>query len=139
MIEIHADLLDSELPAIGHGVNLRGVMGAGIAGQIRKRYPQLYIDYRADLVSGGYTVFEAKNQLIYNLASQVEPGANASLDLIDRSVASALWDVRCRELNVLGLPEIGCGIGGLVWDDVRFNLLQLEKWAGVQIVVCRWP
>jgi O-acetyl-ADP-ribose deacetylase (regulator of RNase III) len=36
MIEIHADLLDSELPAIGHGVNLRGVMGAGIAGQILK-------------------------------------------------------------------------------------------------------
>jgi hypothetical protein len=91
MIEIHADLLDSELPAIGHGVNLRGVMGAGIAGQIRKRYPQLYIDYRADLesgvlVSGGYTVFEAKNQLIF--------GSHRSI-CGQRSVGRALPRIEC--------------------------------------------
>lgn len=39
------DLLQSNLRIIAHGVNCQGKMGAGIAKQIKEKYPNVYNDY----------------------------------------------------------------------------------------------
>lgn len=44
--EVVGDLFDIDLPAIGHGCNSRGSMGAGIAVQFRRRYPDMYREYK---------------------------------------------------------------------------------------------
>ena len=48
MVEIcNGDVLDSGADVICHQVNCRGVMGAGIARQIKKRYYWAYEQYKA--------------------------------------------------------------------------------------------
>ena len=47
MKTIHGNILDQTTGLIVHGVNCQGVMGGGIAAQIRAKYPQVYKDYRA--------------------------------------------------------------------------------------------
>ena len=42
---VKGDLLDSNCDYICHQVNCRGVMGAGIAKQIRERFPEVYRVY----------------------------------------------------------------------------------------------
>ena len=41
------NLFDSEAVFFLHQVNCRGVMGSGIAKQVRERYPEVYEAYRA--------------------------------------------------------------------------------------------
>ena len=47
MKTIKGNLLEQTTGLIVHGVNCQGVMGSGIAAQIRAKYPQVYKDYRA--------------------------------------------------------------------------------------------
>ena len=104
--------------AIAHGVNVHGVMGAGIAKIFREKYPEMYERYRIMcmykiLTPGSAYVYEADDKEVWNLASQDLPGANAS----DKWYAQALVDaVEKSDLSVhskIGLPMIGAGIGGL--------------------------
>lgn len=131
LFEVKGDLFDPKwgFDLIGHGVNLKGVMGAGIAAEVKRRWGNVY-DVYADacdtgrLLPGLNLVVPVDNpgklQFVANMATQIEPGSNASYDL----VALALDDLfdRCEAWNSsgrIGLPEIGCGIGGLEWPIVR--------------------
>jgi O-acetyl-ADP-ribose deacetylase (regulator of RNase III) len=57
-------------------------------------------------------------QMIYNLATQSGPGGGASLGAIATSVGAALTDAEDWG-GRLGIPRIGCGLGGLRWKDVQ--------------------
>jgi O-acetyl-ADP-ribose deacetylase (regulator of RNase III) len=46
MTMVTGDLFELGLPAIGHGCNCVGSMGAGIAKEFRRRYPRMYQEYR---------------------------------------------------------------------------------------------
>ena len=142
--EFEGDLLTLGLPAIGHGCNCRGSMGAGIAKQLRDRYPQMYAAYNAkcrdgSFRPGGFFAWEADDTVIYNLATQQEPGPDARLDAIEASVRAALADAQAREIPTLGLPRLGSGIGGLQWTDVADTLRSLAAESPVHLTVVRLP
>lgn len=128
--ETEGDLFESGLPAIGHGCNCKGAMGAGIADEFRRRYPEMFWQYRwrcdkGMFTLGGYYAWVAPGgQVILNLATQPNPGPTASLSAIRRAVGSALYACWDWNIPVLGLPQIGCGLGGLKWDDVRAVLIE---------------
>lgn len=123
--EVEADIFDLDVPAIGHGCNCQGVMGAGIAVEFRRRWPRMY-DYYAefcadgDATPGDFFPYEDDNgRVIYNLFTQVFPGAHAHLDYIRAAVEAAITDCQERGIRSLAIPRIGAGIGGLRWSDVR--------------------
>ncbi|MBX3285811.1 MAG: macro domain-containing protein [Acidimicrobiales bacterium] len=130
MREIIGDLLDPAhgFGAIGHGVNLKGRMGAGIAATISARWPGILPPYveacrSGELALGGFQRYEDPDgTVIYNLASQVQPGRDARLDAVESAVAAALVDCDERDAPTLALPQIGAGIGGLDWVEVRERL-----------------
>lgn len=82
----HGDLFDSEAAALGHGVNVDGLMGAGIAATFARTFPRLLLEYRAAcrseaLQAGGMFPWRAPDgRWVYNLASQDRPGRRARLD-----------------------------------------------------------
>jgi len=121
------DIFTTELPAIGHGVNLQGLMGSGIAYIIAKKFPSVLAPYRqackSRILQTG-RVFpvlteEQPGLWIYNLASQDQTGADARIDWLEESVRASI--VAARRLNHSGiaLPRIGAGIGGLTWNEVK--------------------
>ena len=133
MIMRKGDLFSTDAKCIGHGVNCKGVMGAGIAKAFREKYPENYNAYRRVCQSGalgGGEVFvwpfNDDNRVIFNMASQVEPGANASYAWLFQSA----WESAriCSDLKYdrLAIPLIGCGIGGLEWPRVEVLLLAIE-------------
>lgn len=143
--EIEGDLFDLGLPAIGHGVNLRGMMGAGIARVFRSKYPDMYHAYtvlcsREQIPLGGIMVWQAPNVMIYNLASQREPGADASLEAVESSVRLAVGNCQASGIPKIGFPRIGCGIGGLEWADVRAIMEKVsQEFPGVEVVAVTLP
>jgi O-acetyl-ADP-ribose deacetylase (regulator of RNase III) len=130
--EIKGDLLDLfdkvEFNTIAHGCNCMSTMGAGIAKQIANKFPDAkYADKYSNLRPwqkyGNLTIAEVKQGDIINLYTQFNPGPNADLTAIRMSL---------RKLNYLypigkiGLPLIGCGIGGLDWETQVKPIVQEE-------------
>jgi len=112
------NLFHTEAPAIGHGINNKGVMGAGIALQFKTLYPEMYAVYqsacRAGQVRGGGSYgWDQENITVYNICSQEEPGANASYDFLIEGVTRTIQQMQWKSQKLLALPRIGSGIGGL--------------------------
>jgi O-acetyl-ADP-ribose deacetylase (regulator of RNase III) len=114
------DLFDEkfEFSAIGHGVNVDGLMGAGIAKEFRRRYPSMFNEYKhlckyEILVPGGCFFWASPDIAVLNLASQDRPGPNAKTKWLAQSLFTGLMALEQSGRPTLGLPWIGCGIGGL--------------------------
>jgi O-acetyl-ADP-ribose deacetylase (regulator of RNase III) len=126
-IELHkGDLFASDYKIVGHGCNSVGVMGAGFALQISKRYPDLVPVYRQMCVDktfqpGSAFLWEGK---VLNLGTQYFPGRNARPEWVRESLERALSNTDIQLVGELSIPKIGCGIGGLDWDTEVFPIIQ---------------
>lgn len=132
MIHRDGDLFTTNAKIIAHGANTKGVMGAGIAHTVRKKFPKNYAGYVSHCNSGLAQPGEwyGNNQddndiLVLNLYSQDKPGANARYEWVYSSIMD-FFRLYSNYLPVFGttvaIPEIGSGIGGLEWPKVRMLL-----------------
>lgn len=128
MIERKGDVFTTDAKYIGHGVNCKGVMGAGIAKTIREKYPLVYNEYRIVCQTnpppktGTYFVYPGRDKLIVNLFTQFNPGPDAAYEWVFLSLlrfSRRASDRIERNGNLVAIPEIGCGIGGLEWPVVK--------------------
>lgn len=132
---VKGNLLDSDCTYICHQVNCQGVMGSGIAKQIRERWPEVYEKYRReyemhlrhghnpetqlgniDIVPIGDT-----NQMVVNMYSQRTFGYDGHRYTSYDAFAHALDLIKHYTLNdaTIGFPKnIGCGLGGGNWTII---------------------
>lgn len=138
------NILDSTMPAIGHGVNCKGLMASGIADFLRKTFPEIeppYIEACKDgsLQPGGFQMVPTHTgRIIFNLASQDNPGADASYVWLEESLTQAFAHISVDGIHGIALPRIGAGIGGLEWSEVKaliervaeeFPRVEVELWS----------
>lgn len=124
LIKKKGNLFDTTAVAIGHGVNCEGVMGAGIAKTFRQLFPENYARYKKlcerRLIIPGKTLVQEENGLvIFNIASQRAPGADATYKRVLQGLLAASIQAEQRDLDRIAIPLIGCGIGGLEWAGVE--------------------
>lgn len=141
MIEIvKGDLLSVKHGIIGHQVNCRGVMGSGVAKQIKDKYPIAYEEY-IDFVSehthgenlrhtmlGKVQGVEVKNGLyIANMFGQLNFGNDGKQYTNTEALFNCFKTLRkVAEVNSLpvSLPYyIGCYRGGADWTVVEDYLI----------------
>lgn len=130
----------ADLPALAHGCNCAGAMGAGIAVQFKKRWPAMYEDYRARCKDGRFRpgdvfAWEEAGRTVFNLGTEEHWRKGATLDYIERSVRAMLAEAEARGVTRVGLPRIGAGYGGLAWADVRATLERAAAGSPVTLVV----
>lgn len=132
---------DGEFDAIAHGCNCFATFGAGIAPQIGKAFPDSQLaDQNLPLTdlqrlgnfSKGEEIFTkiGKNNeeefnllLIFNLYTQYMPGPDMQIEALTLAFRKMAMDLNERKnlsnrILKIGLPQIGCGIGGGDWDEV---------------------
>lgn len=130
MREVIGNLLAADEVAIGHGVNTKGLMGAGIAKAIRTAYPQIsgaYIEWCKTAQGGDVFTYKISDErYIVNIASQELPGADARYEWVATGVAKAVNDLVALGIHKLALPRIGAGIGGLDWQAVKIIIKLIE-------------
>lgn len=141
--EVRGDLLGAGLPALAHGCNCSGTMGAGLARDIRRRWPPLYRLYRDACRTGGFLPGDVLvwpgPPVVYNLAVQLRPGPTASPAAIEVAVARMLDLAETEGVTEIGMPRIGCGPGGLRWAEVGPVLDDLAAASAVDLVVFDKP
>lgn len=129
MKQVVGDLFD--YPVIGHGVNTRGVMGAGVAVGFRDRFPTMFENYRnlcrtRSLFEGDVQVWYENGVLGFNIASQDLPGPNAKAHWLESGLRNTSMWARKLGVTSVTIPEIGCGIGGLNRDDLDYAISLAE-------------
>lgn len=131
----------TDLDAWGHGVNCRGVMGAGIAVPFSRLDYSMYAAYKelcynGDLSVGQFFPWKLDDgRYVYNIATQDKPGANATYTGLGIGLARAVQHAEQIGLRSLGIPRIGCGIGGLKWSLVREIIEETAEYEDFRIVV----
>lgn len=133
MIVKNGDLFTTDARGIGHGINCKGKMGAGIAVLFRKKYPEMFTKYQekclaGEIMPGDCFVWDNEDgTFVYNLASQDYPGKHAKLFWLGNAAAKALKHADSHGVKAIALPQIGCGIGGLDWNEVASLLEEVER------------
>ena len=142
---INQDVTTVDVGIVAHGVNCQRVMGSGVALAIRNRWPEVYDSYRKNLAGEqvlGTAQFVQIDQLLYvaNCYTQLNYGRTggpyADLYAIKRSLDATFAFAARKQLPVF-MPRIGCGLGGLRWDEVESVIVELEgKYPSVTVTIC---
>ncbi|MFD3706273.1 macro domain-containing protein [Nocardia sp. NPDC058658] len=130
----------TDLDALGHGCNCAGVMGRGIATEFKRRWPPMYDEYRVRCRDGRFTpgslfVWQTDGLTIYNLGTQSTWRRNATISAIASSVGLMLDHADEVNLQRIGIPRIGAGLGGLDWPDVEGAIMPLIDTSDVEVIV----
>ena len=137
MIKRTGDVFTTDAFWIGHGCNIDGVMGAGVAKTVREDYPINYEAYRKRCMSNDVSVGDAlfvyeNGKIIVNLMTQDRPGPRARYDWIFKATLNAASKIMNTNSHwsdkpkVMAIPMIGAGIGGLEWGKVETILRSVE-------------
>ncbi len=145
LIHKTGDIFTSNAKAIGHGVNVHGVMGSGIAVQFRTRFPDMYEAYKilckkGELRPGAMMAWEPMSgHYVYNIASQDAPGPNASYAWLQSGVQAALIHASRHGVSTIALPRIASGVGGLDERQCEFILNGLALAGPINIELWTLP
>lgn len=144
---IKGDLLNlfdaGEFDAIVHGCNCFNTMGAGIALQIKKRYPEAWevdkntIKGHKDKL-GTYTTAICSSGTVINAYTQYHPGClndpkenYAAIDEVMRKIAVVF------EYKRIGLPLIGAGLAGGDWNIIK-DIIRNNLYGMVDYTIVEW-
>lgn len=128
---IKGNLLNSDCDYICHQVNCQGVMGSGIAKQIRERWPEVYSEYKAyckyckkhNLNMLGH-IFDVPvnddSKCVINMFAQSNYGYDGKLYTSYDAFYKCLTEIRKTVRGgTIGFPKnIGCGLGGGNWSVI---------------------
>jgi O-acetyl-ADP-ribose deacetylase (regulator of RNase III) len=127
-----------------HGANCFCMMGAGIAIQIARSFPKAYeIDLgtrKGDIFKlGDYSKSEetANNGhefVVVNGYTQFEPGPDFQEFALQSVLYKLVRKERLTPTTLVGMPWIGCGIGGSSIEKVRPIILEFAKFVDLTIV-----
>ncbi len=128
------------LDAVVHGCNCAGAMGKGIALEFKRRWPDMYREYRTRCLNdlfhpGDIFVWQAGDITIFNLGTQKSWKTKAEPEAIRQSLSAMIVQATQMGIMTIGLPRIGAGLGGLQWEEVKAIITELAEDPGVTLVV----
>lgn len=123
---INGDILESNCNIICHQVNCRGVMGKGLAKQIKYKYPNVYNKYvsycnQNNILGTVLYVYIGNGQYIANLFGQNDYGMNTrktDYNALGKCFQTIANHAREKHLSVAIPYNIGCCLGGGDWKIV---------------------
>lgn len=139
------NLLDSNCDVLVNCVNCVGVAGKGVALEFKKRYPEMYRDYKHDCKAGfietGKTWWWITDDNRYIVCfptkqhwrdpSKLEWIESGLIDFAYFLNIDAPWNP--DRYNSIAIPKLGCGNGGLSWNDVHPLMIKYLKDLPVEV------
>lgn len=133
-ISIHeGDLLSApDVDAIVNTVNCVGVMGKGIALQFKKKWPSNFKAYsnackKGEVTLGRMFTYDlgslATPKYIINFPTKMHWRSPSKLEDIQLGLNDLIKVIKKCNIESIAIPPLGCGNGGLDWEEV-FPLIQ---------------
>ena len=144
------NLLDAQTDVIAHQVNCQGVMGSGVAKQIREKWANVYTAYRAEydlftdlnkpLLGNCQLVQINDHQHVANLFGQDKYGYDnkryTSYDGIYDALVSLASQMKDNNMNSVAFPyHMSSDRGGADWFIISTMITSVFKHTDVQIEI----
>ena len=142
---VKGNLLDPEYKVFCHQVNCQKVMGAGLAKQIKEKYPEVYQEYedREYAFLGAIDwVHTHDDRICVNMYAQEDYGRyERHTDYIGFAqclveLSDYLHSVN-KDAKVAFPDHIGCGLGGGDWRVISALIEDFEKTINQDIYIVR--
>ena len=146
MIElVEGNLLEADADALVNTVNTEGVMGKGLALQFKARFPEMFEEYRracqaGEVRPGRMHIVERwemfRPRYIINFPTKRQWRFPSRMADIESGLRALAGDIERLDIRSIAIPPLGCGNGGLDWDQV-FPKIQraLAPLTEVQVLV----
>ena len=125
MIIYHrTSILDSTAKIAVNTVNCVGIMGKGLAHAYKKRYPQMFKQYKQYcddglLEPGKLWLWKGDNQWVLNFPTKRHWRNRSKLEWIEAGLKKFVDNYESKGIDQISFPKLGCGNGNLDWDEVR--------------------
>lgn len=156
---VEGDILAAPETHIAHGINSRGVMGAGVALALKRKWPVIFTDVReevdkwdpARLDLGSVVVSYVEDdevegyRRVHSVVTQEGYGVDrrqVNYAALARGMIEVAMSTRYLHTNhsrVVAIPRIGAGLGGGDWAIVEPILVDVEAMSGAEFVVYDLP
>jgi len=122
------DLLSADAEALVNTVNTVGVMGKGIALQFKQAFPDNYSAYEAACKRGQLEVGKMfvfcrdtfdDRRIIINFPTKKHWRGKSKIKDIQSGLRALIEVVKSKGIRSIAVPPLGCGNGGLDWNEVR--------------------
>lgn len=122
------NLLEQDADALVNAVNTQGVMGKGIAAQFKKAWPEMFRDYaaackRGDVQPGTMHVWSTGQStgpsFIINFPTKRHWRSSSRMEDIENGLVDLTRVIKEEGIDSIAIPPLGCGLGGLRWEDVE--------------------
>ena len=154
---LQCSVFDTYASIIAHQVNCQGVMGSGVAAQVKRKYPEAYRAYKdfcdenahykvgllgkAQLCTVSYNPDGTPRIYVANLFGQLDYGRNKCYVYTDyvalRQCLTALSQFAKQENLIIAMPyKMGCDRGNGDWDRVVYPMIE-EIFAQNTLLICR--
>lgn len=139
MIEyVNGDLIKTDVDVIMHQCNCQGVMGSGIALQIRNKYPEVYEDYidfcksvnkSQELLGECLLVETVPGKYVANIFGQDQyyprTVRHTDYSALEQAILFLKIWMKANNIKTCGCPYLmSCGLAGGDWDGVVYPMLK---------------
>ena len=139
------NIFDSDCDAIVNTINCVGVMGGGLAAQFRQRFPEMNEAYEIQcgegiIRPGRMWVWHGggdHDKYLVNFPTKDHWKDPSKLEYIEDGLRDLRHALHVLGIKSIAIPPLGCGLGGLKWDDVEPLIKQYL--AGVPVRVDIYP
>ena len=128
IITVTGNIFEVNTEAIVNPVNCVGVMGKGLAKEFKHRYPRNFELYKVRCAAGRmhpgqmlvYHTCKIENpKLVINFPTKRHWREKSRLEDIEAGLSDLLNVIQREHIHHIAIPALGCGLGGLRWDEVR--------------------
>ncbi|MFE9883799.1 macro domain-containing protein [Streptomyces scopuliridis] len=128
IIYAEGNLLTAEVDALVNTVNTVGVMGKGIALQFKRAYPDNFAVYEGACAAGEVQLGRmhvhdrgtlTKPRYVINFPTKRHWRSRSRLEDVREGLQDLRRVIVDLKIHDIAVPPLGCGNGGLPWDDVH--------------------
>jgi len=145
IVFVSGNIFNSSADALVCPVNTVGVMGAGLARSFAAAFPGLKSAYMAaahrHMLDDGQTWAyrterSGRGVLVACVPTKQHWRTPSTLDGVRAAIVGLVgWLGRHPDVRTIAVPQLGCGLGGLDWRDVRPLIIQHMGALDVQVDV----
>lgn len=139
------NLLEAPVEAVVNTVNTVGVMGKGIALMFKERFPEAFLEYKAacknEEVQVGQMLLSYNPEFtgpryIIHFPTKKHWRNPTQLEWVESGLVALKELILKEKMKSVAIPPLGCGNGGLKWEQVKPMIeAELSSLEGVEVVV----
>ena len=142
---VKGDIFEAKADALVNTINIVGIMGKGIALQFKERFKENFKLYQKasenkEIEIGKMFVTRSNDingtKWIINFPTKKHWIHPSKMEYIEKGLDDLINCIKEKNIKSIAIPPLGCGNGGLDWDDVKsvmLNKLSTLKDVDIQI------